>query len=1038
MWRAFRWSGRGTLFVAALTLYAFVHVNQIGLPGFAKRPLLEQLRERGVELDFSRMRVRLGRGIVIEQVNLSRAREPAGEQVFAEQLQLKLKWADLLRLEPPTITTVLVRGGQVTVPVAGETNTAAFRFAVQNIQARLRFVSPELWALEQFEGTCHGGTFKATGSLTNASRLRRKSEPKPASDRWQPHLLRLGRTLNRLTFGQPPELTLAFQADLRDPGRSTAELHFHAAAARVDEVRLGEVNLAVALNQPPATNGLMALALRLDARQARTPWADVEALRLTTDFDLAATNPLPSRLSWKLDLSAPKTRWAQAGTVRIAATSWATNPAQPGEFVTKLSLAGTGVATEWATTSNLLVSAAANHRLVFPVTNWFPSRLGWTSRLDQVHTRWSDAGALSVIGEVRPVATTEESIAGLPPILAALRRWRLAADLAVTNLASPNLELTAAATHLDWAGDRLALAGLRAHLYGGAAEADATVNVSTRQLEASAATAFDLHRLAPLLGPAAQKWLAQYGWSPRQPVALEATAGTVLPDWTHAAPDWAAELLAPLRLAGLARVTNFSYRGVAGSSALVPFSHTNRVWTIRNAQVTRPEGRLDFDLTEWSVRRDYHFHIRSTLDPQAAVPLLSPEAARAFANVQFTLPPRLEGDIWGRWHEPERTGVRASLAATNLTVRGEAAAEFRAAEVTYTNRWLQVRDADIRQGTNAAHVEALGFDLAGDRLFFTNAVSTLDPGSVTRAVGPKTALALEPYVFATPPHVILNGIIPTRGNVEDANVSFETQAGGVRWWKLAASRLNTTVWWRGQTVSLTNLDADFHGGRLTGNVFVDLAEMNETRFRFDSAFTDVQLRSLLADVVPRTNRIEGLVSGHLIVDEAHSRTNGPWLGRGEARLRDGFLWDLPLFGGLSAALDRIVPGIGQTRFNSGSSTFTITNRLIRTQDLEFRSSTMRLASSGSVDFDTHLDATMRAEVLRDVPLLGPVVSLALSPFAKLFQFDVRGTLEKPVTELRYVPELLLAPLRPFETIRSLFPDAPGKAGTAPAPPKVGP
>ena len=160
-----------------------------------------------------------------------------------------------------------------------------------------------------------------------------------------------------------------------------------------------------------------------------------------------------------------------------------------------------------------------------------------------------------------------------------------------------------------------------------------------------------------------------------------------------------------------------------------------------------------------------------------------------------------------------------------------------------------------------------------------------------------------------------------------------------------------------------------------------------------------------------------------------------------ARLRDGFLWDLPLFGGLSSALDRIAPGIGQSRFNSGSATFIITNRIIQSRDLEFRSSSMRLQSTGTVDFDTRIEATMRAELLRDVPFLGPLVSLALSPVTKLFEYRVRGMLAKPVTSMSHVPEVFMAPLRPIQTIKSILPgEAEKPAGTdrnLPAsPPKV--
>ena len=1027
--------------MAGLLLYVFLHLNQIGLPDFAKRPLLDQLREQGAELDFSRMRLRLGRGIVIEHVNLARAREAAGEQVFAEQLQLRLRWSDLLDFRTPTITAVTVRGGQLTIPLASATNGPPLRFAVENVQARLRFLSADSWELEQFEGTCHQGRFRAAGSITNATQLRGKSDSqlgKHGSDAWRRSLVRLGRTLDRLISAEPPTLDVAFHADLRAPERSTAEVRFRAAGVLSEYGRFGQVSLDAELNEPPGTNGLMLVTFRLDAKQAVTPWAGAQALRLDAEVEQSPTNLVPARMLWNLDLQGAQTQWAQARTVKLHAISVATN----GEFATALTLRGGGVVTEWAAATNLTLAASTTHPLIWPVTNWLPSSLSVTTRLDHVHTQWAEVGALDLVGNARPRPVPATNDFGLPAPLKWLTAWNLDAALALTNGVSPRLELAGLSTRLQWAEDRLDLPGLQVWLYGGEARAEASVSAGTRLATASARTRFDAHRLEPLLGEAAAHWLSQYTWSPERPAAAEVSASILLPAWTNRAPDWKLEVLPTLLLGGTARATNFAYRGLTGETAVVPFGLTNQVWTILGARVERPDGWLNFDLTDWPVSHDYHFHIRSALNPLVAAPLVASNVAPALTNVLFSLPPLLDADIWGRWHEPELIGVRASLAATNLIVRGEPADEFRAAEVTYTNRWLQVRDAYVRQGTNTAQVEALGYDIMGYQLHFTNAVSTLDPGGVTRAVGPKTAHALEPYVFATTPHVILNGIIPTRSNVEDANISFETRAGGVRWWKLAPTSLNTTVWWRGQSVTLTNIDAGFHGGRLTGNVFVDLRDLEDTTFSFDTAFTDVQLRSLLADLVPKTNRIEGLISGRLTVREAHSRTNGPWFGGGEIRLRDGFLWDLPLFGGLSVAFDKIAPGLGQTRFNSGQATFTIKDRLIRTHDLEFNSPTMRLKADGTVDFDSNMDATMQAELLHDVPLLGPVIGLALSPFSKLFEYDVRGTLGKPTMELRYVPGFLLAPLRPIETIKSLFPgeakkpEEPAKAEPAnPAPAK---
>ncbi len=1015
--RTFRWCGRGTALAIGAFLCAFLYVNQIGLPDLVKGPLLEQLRERGAELEFSRMRLRLGRGIVVEHVNLGRARGSAGEQVFADQLQLQLRWSDLLGFQVPAITAVTLRGGRLAIPVVGA-GAAPFVFTADAVEARIRFVSQELWELEKFEGDCHGGTFRAAGSVTNASLLRRRSDPKTQSDLWKQNLLRIGRTLERTTFTRPPALDLAFYADLRDPARSTAGLRFTAAGAKSEFGKFEGVELSAELNPPPGTNGPMRVTLRLDATGAQTPWAEVGALRLDVDLDGSATNALPSRVAWGLALAGPVTRWGRAESARLDGKTLAVGAAAPGTFHSDLTMVVRRVDSEWGTVGELVADVTADHAFAGPATHWVPSAFSWSLRADQAASRWARASAATVSGTARrlgrPVAVV------LPAQLALLKDWSVGLGLAVTNVVSPKLELAEAGAAITWSEEGLSISGLRARLYGGRLAVDASVGAADLVARAKVRSDFDLHRIGPLLGPATDKWLANYGWQPERPVELEAEASVALPVWTGQMPDWKGDVLPTLRIAGIARATNFSYRGVTGTMAVAPFAHTNGVWHVVGATAARPEGRLDFDLTERSATKDYRFRIRSSIDPRAALPLLGTNAARAMTNLQLTLPPFIDGEVTGRWREPERTVVRASVALTNFVVRGEAVDELRVREVAFTNGWLRVSGAELRQGAGRGDVGEMTLDLAAGLLRFTNTVTTLDPRRVTRAIGPKTARALEPYIFAVPPHVVLNGTIPVRDNPQEADVRFETLAESVRWWRLVATNLSATVWWKGQSVILTNLDSGFHGGRLTGNLLADCAPVGDAVLRFDAAFSDVQLRSLLSDIVSRTNRIEGLVTGRITVTEAHTRTNGAWTGTAAARMLDGFLWDLPLFGGVSGALDTLSPGLGQTRFSSGSGTFTIADRLVRTSDLEFRSPSMRLGMGGTVDFETRLAAVLHAEPLRDLPLLGAVFNLAISPFTKLMEYDVRGTLGRPVTELRYVPDFLLIPLRPIQTIKGLF------------------
>src|ERR1043165_5370826 len=56
-------------------LGSLLYLNQIGLPDFIKKPLIEKLHARGIDLQFSRLRLHFTRGIVADNVLIVGAKE---------------------------------------------------------------------------------------------------------------------------------------------------------------------------------------------------------------------------------------------------------------------------------------------------------------------------------------------------------------------------------------------------------------------------------------------------------------------------------------------------------------------------------------------------------------------------------------------------------------------------------------------------------------------------------------------------------------------------------------------------------------------------------------------------------------------------------------------------------------------------------------------------------------------------------------------------------------------------------------------------
>jgi hypothetical protein len=158
-------------------------------------------------------------------------------------------------------------------------------------------------------------------------------------------------------------------------------------------------------------------------------------------------------------------------------------------------------------------------------------------------------------------------------------------------------------------------------------------------------------------------------------------------------------------------------------------------------------------------------------------------------------------------------------------------------------------------------------------------------------------------------------------------------------------------------------------------------------------------------------------------------------------VHDALLWDVKLFGLFSPVLNAISPGWGHSRAKEASATFFITNGVISSDDLEVVCQGFRLNVHGTVDQKKQVNARLEAIVSRETPVLGPVISIALTPLSKLFEYHISGPLRSPAMEPVYVPKVFMYFLRPFHTLKSLtapdsLPDSLPELGPAPVPEKI--
>jgi hypothetical protein len=970
-------------------LGAALYLDQAELPRFLKDPLLQKLHSRGLDLKFSRLRWRLIRGLVAEEVLFAGAPESAGPTLALKEMEVQLDYAALARLQLQ-VHSLLLRDGRLRLPLA-DTNAPGRELMFTGIETELQLLPDDVWKLDRFRARFAGGDIQLAGCITNASAIRDWTwlwpSPQAPPGRFLRRLLQWADALEQVQFASPPRLTLAVSGDARDlhSFRIAGELKTPNAEAPWGGIREGLATVDLS----PATprEGCRAnITLRTGA--ARTPWASVTNLALSLQLEPSVPEP------WILQ--------------------------------SRLELAAAGLDSKWGAAAGARIAGQWIHSL----TNGLPVAGEGQLGIDRPQAGGAGAGTARLNIRFSP--------AGSPAAERAWDRWTNIAPYAISwdgradNLQSPELEAEEIVCEGEWRAPELRATRISGRLYGGSLQAAADLDVATRRFTFTNSSDFDIHGISAFLTEKSRGWLGHYSWE-KSPV-LHAEGALVFPDWTNRHPDWRLDIKPTVRVAGDFRLDNGALRGVQASSANGHFYYSNETWRLPDLVIARPEGELEMAHISDERTRDYYFHIRSTIDICALRPLLEPGQQRALDLLDLSGPPAIEGELWGQWYARELIGFKARVAATNFAFRGESVDGFQCA-LDYTNGLLNLVEPRLQRAGGRQQLAAtgVGVSFSDGKVHITNGFSTAEPMVVARAIGPRVGRAVEPYRFLDPPTVRVNGVAPIH-NEREADLHFDVDGGPFEWWKIKSSRVVGRLDWLNQTLRLRGVRAEFYGGSGRGNAAFDFQRERGADISFEAAVTDADLHRLMVDLASKTNRLEGLLTAQLKVTRGNTQQPRSWDGNGYINLRDGLIWEFPIFGVLSPALDALLPGLGSSRATRATATFALTNGVIHSDDLEIRASMMRLRYWGTVDLKQQVDAQAEAELLRDAWIVGRVLSLALWPVSKLFQFHITGDLRTPQSEPIYlVPKIVLYPFHPFRASKDLPPDFPPSPQTnAPA------
>ncbi|HVM50080.1 MAG TPA: AsmA-like C-terminal region-containing protein [Candidatus Acidoferrum sp.] len=1015
-----------------LLVSALAYLNQVGLPGFIKRPLLDNLHSHGLDLRFSRLRLRWYRGLVAENVRFEQADEPSSPTVTLDEVQVRLNHRALCRLRLQ-IDSLALRQGRVVWPIP-ETNQAPRLLTLANLQSDLRFLPNDEWALDNLTATFAGASLRLSGTLTNASavpqwQLFRTQGPSPAG-LWQDRLRKLADTLESIHFAAPPELALDVRGDARDLLSFTVRMKASAPHADTPWGAVTNAHATLGL-YPPSTNRLSRAELTLGADEVRTPWGRAEAVRMTAR--LASTEGRINLANGDVSLSAVRvqTRWADLTNVQL--TLHASSVPQTTNLLNAtLALRADAASTPWGGATNLEFNAHWLHA----ITNAVP-----LAGEGELVCSGLEAGSGSA-SEVRLRVNAVTAPADRPRRATAswggwarLEPYLLDWEAHLKDVRSSQLAAREVTGGGSWRAPHLLLTNLLARLELHQLAAHAALDVATGALTIGFSSDLEPHSVAPLVVPSSAHWLAPFTWDEAPKISGEVSL--VLPPWTNRPSTWRADLAASLRLQGEVNLEHgLGYHDIRFSSARSRVLYSDGVWRLPDAVLTRPEGRLEAALESDQRTGAFSIQLRSSMDVRALRPALTPGAQTVLDLFTFTTPPLLEAEARGRWDDLTALGARAHVSLTNFTFREQSISGVQT-DASYTNRVAQFISPRVQRGAREARADGLCADFNSRLIFLTNAFTTVEPMVIAQVIGPHVVRAIEAYRFEQPPVARVHGIIPMEGE-DAADLHFDLTGGPFDWWRFHVPEISGHVHWLGQHLRLSDIQMRFYGGQASGSAGFDFHPGGPADYRFGITTTNTDLQALMADLFSMSNHLRGALSGSLAITNGDTSGLQTWNGSGNLQLQDGLIWDIPIFGIFSEVLNGMVPGLGSSRATAGTCSFDITNGVIHSTDLEIRSTGLRLEYRGTVDFQGRVKARVEAGLLRNMWLVGPVVSTVFWPVTKVFEYKVSGTLSQPKAEPVFIiPKVMLLPFQmpfhPFRTLKGLLPEDLGASRTNSAP-----
>jgi hypothetical protein len=439
-----------------------------------------------------------------------------------------------------------------------------------------------------------------------------------------------------------------------------------------------------------------------------------------------------------------------------------------------------------------------------------------------------------------------------------------------------------------------------------------------------------------------------------------------------------------ISLIGRAAVENFSYKTVPLMKLTADFSWDGDRAMVRELRLRHESGELRADLLD--APNDFRLTLESAVDPIVFRAFASPELGRFLAEWEWPRAPSIRLALHGQSRDPETWAGNGTITTQRTRFRGawmnEASAALRLEKgALHLDNLRVVRDEGTATGS-------IAYDFAHHEVRFKEIKSALRLTEAIVWVDPKYFKEVAPYKFRQPPSLVVNGVFHFHGMNDHIEIKVDAPTGMDYIFlgkSLPFDRVAGRLLFTDNRLQLIDIDGKLFNGDVRGAADISLAR-NDNRYRANLTLDGVDFPRL-ADLYFKYETKHGRLSGAYEWTSTGSDAR-VMQGAGTAKVTDGDIFAIPVFGPLSNLISAVIPGAGYSLARQAKSTFTIKDGVIHTDDFKVSGKLFGMIGHGDVHFlEDKLDFDIRIEA--------GGAGVVLTPMYKLFEYKGEGSISKP-------------------------------------------